>query len=72
MKADRFTNLRIIEQTTDALRTEYVVSSNTDIWSVTQRDSSWFVTHQGRHYRAVTDTPQGQTILTFVKEQVYA
>jgi len=72
MKASRFINLRIVEQTADTLRTEYIVSSNTDVWSVTQRNSSWFVTHHARHYRAVTNTPQGQTILTFVKEQVSA
>ena len=72
MKADRFTNLRIVNQTTDALRTEYVVSSNTDVWSVTQRDSRWNVKHHARHHRAVTSTPQGQTILAFVKQEVSA
>lgn len=72
MKANRFNNLRIVEQTTNTLRTEYIVSSNTDVWSVTQRDSRWFVTHHARHYRAVTNTPQGQTILTFVKQEVSA
>jgi hypothetical protein len=72
MKANRFNNLRIIKQTTDALRTEYVVSSNTDVWSVTQRDSRWNVKHHARHHRAVTSIPQGQTILAFVKNEVKA
>jgi len=68
MKANRFTNLHILEQTTNALRTEYVVASDTDIWSVTHRDNQWGVTHRGRTYRPVTSTPQGQTILQFVQQ----
>lgn len=67
MKKDRFNNLRIVEQTTNTLRTEYVVASDTDTWSVTLTDNQWGVTHQGRAYRPVTDTPQGDTVLNFVK-----
>jgi hypothetical protein len=67
MKADRFNNLRIVEQTTNTLRTEYVVASDTDTWSVTKTDNTWGVTHRGRAYRPVTDTPQGDTVLNFVK-----
>jgi|APGre2960657423_1045063.scaffolds.fasta_scaffold04411_6 hypothetical protein len=70
MKADRFINLRIVEQTTNALYTEYVVESNTDEWSVIQRDNQFGVTHRGRTYRPVTSTPQGQTILQFVQKQL--
>ena len=69
MKANRFTNLRIVEQTTNALYTEYVVASDTDTWSVTQRDNQWRVTHRGRTYRPVSLTPQGQTILQFVQQR---
>lgn len=67
MKADRFNNLRIVEQETNALRTEYVVASDTDTWSVTLTNNQWGVTHRGRAYRPVTDTPQGDTVLNFVK-----
>jgi len=67
MKANRFNNLRIVEQETNALRTEYVVASDTDTWSVTKTDNEWGVTHRGRAYRPVTDTPQGNTVLNFVK-----
>jgi hypothetical protein len=67
MKADRFNNLRIVEQETNALRTEYVVASDTDTWSVTLTGNEWGVTHRGRAYRPVTDTPQGNTVLNFVK-----
>ena len=67
MKADRFNNLRIVEQETNVLRTEYVVASDTDTWSVTLTDNQWGVTHRGRAYRPVTDTPQGDTVLNFVK-----
>ena len=67
MKADRFNNLRIVEQTTNSLRTEYVVASDTDTWSVTKTGNEWGVTHRGRAYRPVTDTPQGDTVLNFVK-----
>jgi hypothetical protein len=70
MKADRFTNLRIVEQTTNALYTEYVVASNTDKWSVIQRDNQLGVTHRGRTYRPVTSTTQGQTIVQFVQKQL--
>jgi hypothetical protein len=72
MKADRFTNLRIVEQEANALRTEYRVASDTDRWSVTLIDNKWGVTHQGRTYRPVTSTPQGQTILAFVQQEVQA
>ena len=68
MKADRFINLHIVEQTINALRTEYVVASDTDTWSVTQRNNQWGVTHRGRTYRPVTSTPQGQVILQFVQQ----
>jgi hypothetical protein len=68
MKADRFNNLRITEKDVNVLRTEYRVASDTDRWSVTLIDNKWGVTHQGRTYRPVTTTPQGQTILAFVQE----
>jgi hemin uptake protein HemP len=68
MKAVRFNNLRIVEQSFDALRTEYIVASDTDRWSVTLIDNKWGVTHQGRAYRPVTLTPQGKIILTFVQK----
>ena len=72
MKAIRFNNLRIVEQTFDALRTEYVVASDTDTWSVTLTDNKWGVTHKGRSYRPVTLTPQGKIILNFVQKGLLA
>ena len=72
MKADRFTNLHIVKQSNNVLRTEYVVSSDTDTWSVTERNNEWGVVHQGRTYRPVTSTPQGKTILQFVQDQLVA
>jgi len=72
MKADRFTNLHIAKHSNNVLRTEYVVSSDTDTWSVTERNKEWCVVHQGRTYRPVTSTSQGQTILQFVQDQLAA
>jgi len=66
MKADRFTNLHIAKHSNNVLRTEYVVSSDTE------RNNEWCVVHQGRTYRPVTSTPQGQTILQFVQDQLAA
>jgi len=70
MKANRFINLHIAKQLTNPLFTEYVVSSDTDTWSVRERNNEWGVVHQGRTYRPVTSTPQGQTILQFVQKQL--
>lgn len=72
MKADRFTNLRIAEQSENVLRIEYLVHSDTDKWLVCKSnialgDNQWSVVHQGRTYRSVTNTPQGDTVLNFVK-----
>jgi hemin uptake protein HemP len=72
MKAIRFNNLRIVEQSFDALRTEYIVASDTDTWSVTLTDNKWGVTHKGRSYRPVTLTPQGKIILNFVQKGLLA
>ena len=70
MKADRFNSLHIAKQSNNVLRTEYVVSSDTDTWSVTERNNEWGVVHRGRTYRTVTSTPQGKTILQFVQDQL--
>ena len=70
MKADRFNNLHIAKQSNNVLRTEYVVSSDTDTWSVTERNNEWLVVHRGRTFRPVTSTPQGKTILQFVQDQL--
>ena len=72
MKAIRFNNLRIVEQSFDALRTEYIVASDSDRWSVTLIDNKWGVTHQGRSYRPVTLTPQGKIILNYVQKGLLA
>ena len=75
MKANRLKNLCIVEQSENALRTEYSVKSDTDRWLVCQSktaldDREWSVTHQGLRYRPVTLTLQGQTILEFVKIEI--
>ena len=78
MKADRFTNLRIVEKISFKSHNYWLVASDTDTWEVSDHgyyQSVRFTTPRsngGSHNRSVTLTPQGQTILAFVQQEVTA